>query len=100
MNVPPEKVIKFFEVAKSMFAASETKKDYEGHSGRGNKDNNREAVYVKVLAYQDSVYCQKQLLYETDQNRTFLTTRRHRNGLQLHGLHISQLNPILDRTLQ
>jgi predicted nicotinamide N-methyase len=61
MNVPPEKVIKFFEVAKSMFglsAVSEFKKDYEGQIGIGNKDPNRGAVYVKVLAHQDSIYFQ------------------------------------------
>jgi hypothetical protein len=64
MNVPPEKVIKFFEVAKSMFAVSQTKKDFEGHKkdyeGQiviGNKDPNRGAVYFKVLAHQDSIYC-------------------------------------------
>jgi hypothetical protein len=53
MNVPPEKVIKFFEVANAMFGlstVSEFKKDDEGQTGNENKDPNR--GYVKLLAYQ------------------------------------------------
>lgn len=61
MNVPPEQVTEFFRKAETQYAfavVSEFKEDYEGQSGIGSNDHNRGAVYVKVLAHQDSKYCQ------------------------------------------
>lgn len=61
MNVPPEKVTNFFELAKSVYglvAVSAFKKEYDGQQGIGNRDPSRGAVYVKVLAKKHSIYCQ------------------------------------------
>eukprot|EP00980_Cylindrotheca_fusiformis_P003983 scaffold874_cov126-Cylindrotheca_fusiformis.AAC.16 len=58
LNVSPEKVLEFFQVATSQYrlkVVSEFKKEYEGQLGIGDDDPNRGAVYIKVLAHEDSI---------------------------------------------
>jgi predicted nicotinamide N-methyase len=59
MNVPPEQVLDFFDIASSKFGlevVSELKQEYDGQRGIGDKDKSRGVVYIKVLAYKDSIY--------------------------------------------
>ena len=59
MNVPPERVLDFFDLASSKFGlevVSELKKEYDGQRGIGDKDKNRGVVYIKVLAHKDTIY--------------------------------------------
>lgn len=59
MNVPPARVMGFFELAEKDFelkVTSEFQQAYDGQEGIGNHDPNRGAVYIKVLAHKDSDY--------------------------------------------
>ena len=63
MNVPPAQVLKFFDQATVEFdlkIVSEFTQEYPGQLGIGNQEPMRGAVYVKVLAHIDSIYCRRQ----------------------------------------
>lgn len=63
MNVPPAQVLKFFDQATAEFdlkIVSEFTQKYPGQLGIGNQEPVRGAVYVKVLAHVDSIYCRRQ----------------------------------------
>ncbi|CAJ1961269.1 unnamed protein product [Cylindrotheca closterium] len=57
MNVPPHKVMQFFDLAEKEFELKitcEFQQDYNGQEGIGNHDPKRGAVYIKVLAHKNS----------------------------------------------
>ena len=62
-NVPKSQTLNFFEVAKNEFGlhiVSEITNNYDGQRGIGSTDAERGVVYVKVLAFENSVYCTRE----------------------------------------